>query len=261
MTELEKIETTSGQFQGSANEIESIIENYKQLHGIYVDSFERLEKDLDGLPARFSNKVTNAKKVFENVKGTVDERQLEISNQLYSQGLVLLVGAAESITKETFRTLLIKNIRKVSIKRNVTLPVDKVLKAETDEQLAKLILEVLEGEGNPAEKLNFQNMKQLQGIMKSYLGIELSDDLMTELHEYWQIRHVIIHNASIIDQQFIDNLKKAKVPTQRYAIGEKIKVTRADYDKCFTLLILLFETFDIEMDRLQLHYVERNGID
>lgn len=214
-----------------------------------------MERELDELPAQYSNKVTNAKKVFENVKGTVDESQLEISNQLYVQGLVLLVGAAESITKEMFRALLMKNIRKISIKRNIMLPIDKVLKADTDEQLAELILGVLEGEGNPAEKLNFQNMKQLQGIMKSYLDIELSDDLMIELHEYWQIRHVVIHNASIIDQQFVDNLKKAKIPAEKYVVSEKIEVTKTDYDKCFALLMLLFESFDSEIDKLGLVYL------
>ena len=258
MTDPDKVETTSGQFQGSAAEVESIIENYSQLHSIYVGSFERLAKELDGLPAQYNNKVANAKKIFENVRGSVDEKQLEISNQLYSQGLVLLVGAAESITKEAFRTLLIRNIRKVSIKRNVALPANKVLKAETNEQLAKLILEVLEGEGNPAEKLNFQNMKQLQGIMKGYLSIELGDELMAELHEYWQIRHIVIHNASIIDQQFIDNLNKAKIPTERYIIGSKITVAKADYDKCFALLVLLFETLDSEIDKLKLTYTQKN---
>ena len=256
MSKVEAAETVSGQFQASAAEVEAIFDSYRELHNIYANSFKTLESELEGLPAQYKQKVGNTKKVFENVRGTVDGRQLEISSQLYAQGLVLLVGIAEAITKEMFRNLLVRNIRKVTVKRNINLPIDKVLKAKTDEQLAELILEVLEGEGNPAEKLNFQNMKQLQGIMKGYLSINLGDELMTELHEYWQVRHVIIHNASIADQQFVDNLKKAEIPTEKYTVGEKTEVTKADYDKCFALLALLFEAFDSEIDRLKLNYTK-----
>ena len=254
MSKVEATETVSGQFQASAAEVEAIFDSYRELHSIYANSFKKLESELGGLPAQYKQKVGNTKKVFENVRGTVDGRQLEISSQLYGQGLVLLVGIAEAITKEMFRNLLVRNIRKVTIKRNINLPIDKVLKAITDEQLAGLVLEVLESEGNPAEKLNFQNMKQLQGVMKGYLDVNLGDELMSELHEYWQVRHVIIHNASIVDQQLIDNLKKARISTEKYVVGEKVEVVKADYDKCFALLALLFEAFDAEIERLKLSY-------
>ena len=250
----EQEETISSQFQASAAEIDTIFESYRELHNIYTASFVGLEKELDGLPVVYTQKVSNAKQAFSNVKVTVSGRQLEISNQLYAQGLVLLVGAAESITKEMFHNLLVCNIRKVTLKDNVSLPVNLVLKAKTDGELAELIFSMLADESNPTEKLNFQNMKQLQGIMKSYLKISLSDDLMAALHEYWQIRHTVIHNTSVIDKRFIDNLKKAKIPAEKYKTGEKVIVTKDDYDKCSALLILLFETFDQEVERLKLDY-------
>ncbi len=256
MTEdkINKAETVSGQFQASAAEIDTIFDSYRELHNIYATSFGRLEVELDGLPAPYKKKVENAKKVFKNVKSTVDGRQIEISDQLYAQGLVLLVGAAESITKEMFHNLLVRNIRKITLKDKLSLPVNEVLKAKTDEELAELVFGVLASEGNPTEKLNFQNMQQLQGIMKGYLKINLEHALMAELHEYWQVRHIVIHNASIIDQQFLDNLTKAKLSTERYVVGEKVKVTKEDYDKCSSLLILLFESFDAEIERLKLNY-------
>lgn len=246
--------TVSGQFQASAAEIDTIFESYRTLHIIYASSFSSLEKELDTLPTTYKQKIANAKKAFGNAKGTVDDKQVEISEQLYAQGLVLLVGAAESITKEMFHDLLVHNIRKVTLKDKLSLPVNEVLKATSDEDLAELVFGLLAGDGNPAEKLNFQNMQQLKGIMKGYLGIDLDDNLMTELHEYWQIRHLVIHNASIIDQQFLDNLTKAKIPTKRYVVGKKISVTKEYYDKCSSLLILLFEAFDAEIERLSLQY-------
>lgn len=246
--------TVSGQFQASAAEIDTIFESYRTLHSIYTYSFSNLEKELDPLPATYKQKIANAKKVFRNAKGTVDGKQAEISEQLYAQGLVLIVGAAESITKEMFHDLLVHNIRKVTLKDKFSLPVNEVLKATSDEELAELVFELLAGEGNPAEKLNFQNMQQLKGIMKGYIGIKLDDNLMTELHEYWQIRHLVIHSASVIDQQFLDNLTKAKIPTEKYTVGKKVSVTKEYYDKCSSLLILLFEAFDAEIERLGLQY-------
>ncbi len=252
---VSKAETVSGQFQASAAEIDTIFDSYRELHTIYAASFGQLEIGLNDLPVMYKKKVENAKKVFENVKSTVDGKQIEISDQLYAQGLVLLVGAAESITKEMFHNLLVCNIRKITLKDKLNLPVNDVLKAKTDKELAELVFGALANESNPAEKLNFQNMQQLKGIMSGYLKINLEDSLMVELHEYWQIRHIIIHNASIIDQQFLDNLTKAKIPIKKYVIGEKIKVMKEDYDKCSSLLILLFDAFDSEIDRLKLDYV------
>lgn len=251
---VEQKETISSQFQASAAEIDTIFESYRELHNIYAASFAGLEKELGGLPAQYKQKVSNAKQAFTNVKETVSGRQLKISDHLYAQGLVLLVGAAEAITKEMFHNLLVFNIRRATLKDNISLPVNLVLKAKTDKELAELIFDILAEEGNPTEKLNFQNMKQLQGIMKSYLKMNLPDVLMVELHKYWQIRHTIIHNASVVDQRFIDNLKKAKIPDTKYKVGEKITVTKGDYDKCSALLILLFEIFDQEIERLELNY-------
>lgn len=253
MSQTEK-EMVASLFLASAAEVDSIFESFRELHSIYSSSYTSLEQSLEKLPLQYENQVKNAHKAFDNTLTTVKSRQKRISNQLYAQGLTLLVGNAESLTKEIFQTLLKLNIRKVNIKKNIELPLSDVLKAKTDEQLASLVLQVLVSEGNPAEKLNFQNMQQLQGIMKSYLGFNIDDEIVIELHKFWQIRHVVIHNASIIDQKFIDNLSKARIPTTKYTIGAKVKVTKKDYDSCFSLLVLLFELFDAEIERLELKY-------
>lgn len=254
MTTSKNQETVSALFQESANDIDTIFTSFRELHTIYSSSFTNIEKNLDGLPDVYRKQIDNVHKAFKNTSGTVEKRQLKISNQLYTQALVLLVGNAESLTKEMFRTLLRSNVRKVTIKKKIDIPLSDVLKADTDEKLANLVLSILELDGNPAEKLNFQNMQQLQGIMNGYLGINIDDELIKSLHEYWQIRHIVIHNASIIDQKFIDNLKKANIPISRYPLGKNVIVTKKDYDNCFGLLVLLFEVFDNEIDRLKLAY-------
>lgn len=244
----------SALFQDSADEIDTIFTSFRELHELYSNSFANVEKNLDGLPDIYKKKIENVHKAFENTSGTVEKRQTQISNQLYMQAIVLVIGNAESLTREMFRTLLRSNVRKVKIKKNIDLSLSDVLKADTDDKLADLVLSTLESEGNPSEKLNFQNMKQLQGIMSGYLGINVNDELIRGLHEYWQIRHIIIHNAAIVDQKFLDNLKKAEISIKQYTLNKKVVITRTDYKNCFALLVLLFETFDNEIDRLKLAY-------
>lgn len=247
-------ELVSAIFQASASEIDTIFESYRQLHEIYSTSFANLEKALDELPNQYKGKVANAKKAFNNTLSTVEQRQIQISDQLYSQGLILLVGNAESLTREMFHALLRLNIRKLNLKKDISLPLSDVLRAETDDELGELVISILEADGNPTEKLNFQNMKQLQGIMSGYLGLNIDNELVKNLHEYWQIRHIVIHNGAIVDQKFIDNLVKAGVSTEKYQLGQIAKVTKKDYDTCFALLVLLFGNFDDEISRLNLKY-------
>lgn len=237
-------ETVASLFIESANEVDAIFTSFRTLHEIYSASFKNIQQPLAGLPNDYRKRVENAQKAFINATKTVESKQSDISNQLYSQGLVLLMGNAESIIREMFRTLLKLNIRKVNIKRTINLPLDKVLRAATDTELAELILEILESDSNPAEKLNFQNMNQLKSIMQSYLSFELDGTIVSDLHKYWQIRHIIIHNNGTIDKQYARNLKAVGVIIDSEQIGTKICVSKKEYDDCFAKLALLFQSFD-----------------
>jgi hypothetical protein len=254
MSKVTTGESVSAQFQASADEINTIFSSFRSLYDIYSASFNILSNSLEGLPVPFKEKVNNSAEAFKNASATVDSEQKEISNKLYAQGLVLLVGNAESLTREMFKTLLRKNIRKLQISRKIQLPLDDVLSADSDEKLGSLVIGILEGDKNPAEKLNFQNMRQLQGIMSNYLGIQVEEGIVQGLHLFWQIRHLVIHNASVISQQFLNNLKAAKISIDSYKLGELIIFTKQQYDECFGLLVLLFENLDNQIIDLDLKY-------
>ncbi|NCO10809.1 hypothetical protein GW930_02810 [Candidatus Saccharibacteria bacterium] len=249
-----QIQKVSETFQAAAQEIDTIFVSFRQLHDIFSSAYQNLEDSLDGLPHQYMQQLNNAKMAFNNTSSTVKNRQAKISNQLYAQGLVLLVGSAESIIREMFYDLLKSNIRKLNIKKDINVPLKDVLRISNDDELATFVLGLLESNGNPAEKLNFQNALQIQGNMRDYLGINLEGNLMRDIHEFLQLRHVIIHNSSVVDQRMIDNLNSAKLPTDRYIVGKKLEITKDDYNKCFGLLSVLFEAFDAEIERLKLQY-------
>lgn len=243
-------------FQEAAEEIDSIFSSFRDLHTHYQNSFTSLEKSLDGLPLQYKSRVDNAQKSFENMAKTVEAKQDDISEKLHAQALVILMGNAESITKELFRDLLRQNIRSVNFKDNVQVSLKSVLKANNDSDLADIVLQKLESENNPTEKLNFQNMQQVKGIFKSYLNISVDEAVTKNLHKYWQIRHTIIHNGSIVDQKFLDNVGKTDPEfAKRHTVGERVTVNKAMYDECFAKLTFMFQGLDDEIERLKLKYV------
>lgn len=256
--EIDKNISVDSIFQEAAGEIDSIFSSFRDLHEIYKTSFDTLEKSLDELPQVYRTKVNNAKKSFSNMAGTVENKQNNISNKLYAQALVILMGNAESITKELFRNLLRQNVRSVNFKENIQISLKSVLTVANDADLANVVLQKLESESNPADKLNFQNILQMKGIFKGYLNIELDNDVANSLNKYWQIRHSIIHNGSVFDQRCIDNINKTDPGfVKRHVVGEKVTVDKAMYDECFAKLTFMFQGLDDEIERLNLRYMDR----
>lgn len=243
-------------FDNSAAEVDAIFDNFRTLHDIYTKSFEQLELALNDLPHTYKNKVTNAKATFKNMSATVSKEQRNISGQLYAQAIVLLMGNAESILESAFRLLIIDNFRKIKLddSKITNFTLSEILNAKHDEDYGALLLAKLEANKNPNEKLSFQNMQQLEKIFQQNLGIVIPANLIVGLHEFWQIRHVVIHRQGVIDQQFIDNLKAADIDTKRYRPYQKLALTNADYTKCFSMLVLMFEKIDEEIARLGLKY-------
>jgi hypothetical protein len=231
-------------YKDVTNDIEEIFRSYRTLYEVYIAYFKAIDKT--GV-----RNASTAITVLENAKKSVDKSQRKISSKLYSQGLVLLIGSSESILREAFRALVTNNLEKVNIKDNVHfsfVEVKAIIEGRKD-VAGELLLNKLEDEKSPAEKLNFQNMKQLQGILKGYFDISLKDSYLTELHKYWQIRHVVIHNSSVADQKFIENLAAANIDTTDYKLGKKVKVYKADYDRCKKALGMLFSDVDSEINR------------
>jgi len=244
------------EFEASAEEVDSIFTNFRTLHEIYNGSIESLKQQLASLPVAYTSKIDNAKQGFEKMSGTVLERQQAMNSQLYSQAVVLLMGNAESILESSFKMLVIDNFRKIKLQDNraTNFSLQEVLAAKSDTDFGKLLFNKLESNKNPSEKLSFQNMQQLEKILKDNFNIRISSDYVVGLHEFWQLRHVIIHKQGYIDSKFISNLKAAGIDTKRYKTYRQVKLKQADYERCFSLLSLMFEEIDKEIDRLGLDY-------
>lgn len=250
--------TVKSIFESSAAEVDDIFTSFGELYNLYTESFAGLEEQLTKSIQRTDwQKLSNAKKAFKQIAQTVDKRQNKISAQLYTQGVVLLIGNSESILRSMFTTLVLDNFRKLKVdkSKSIHFTLQDVITAENDTQLGYLFLKKLEENGNPAERLNFQNMKQLQGILKGYFGIEIEDEYLIKPHKYTQVRHIVVHNQSFIDEQFLKNLKAANIDTSTYRLGEKIQINQDEYKECFAHLLVLFDQIDNEIEKLKLDHI------
>jgi hypothetical protein len=242
------------QYIDIGNRIDSLFRSYQQLHDVYSQSFSDIGQKLSKLPQSFSAEVGKARTLLESCKGTVDRKQGEISSQLYEQGLVLLVGSAESLLRESFRVLLKNNLDKVDKIKNVQFTFEEIrgITGSSDE-FPDLVLQKLEDEKNPSEKLNFQNVRQMAGIFKGYFGIDFDESVdFQNLHKYWQIRHLVIHNRGLVDQKFLHNLSAAKIDVSIYKIGDTVGLAKKDYDDCKRMLSALFENLDQKISKMKL---------
>ncbi len=256
MTKKSIAVTVKSEFEASTADIDAIFTSFRNLHSIYTDSFRRLRDGLTDLPIGYKKQVKNANTVFDNMARSVEEKQKEISSLLYSQATVLLVGNAESVMRSMFDTLVIKNFRKLKVKKgsSISFSLDEILIASSDSELGELLIEKLEGDKNPRERLNFQNMKQVQGILKGYFDIKIEDEYVSGIHEYWQLRHIIVHNQSFPDSNFFSNLKAAGIDDSKYDQDDYVKLSKSDYEKCFEMLLLFFDNIDNEILRNKLVY-------
>ena len=239
------------QFEAVSSDVDDLFSSFETLQEVFKSGINNIEKSASSLPYTVNSSVDNFMQVLNGTDKSVALEQKKISAKLYNQGLVLLYGSSESLLREMFRSLVRNNLDKVKIKDNVVFTfteIEQTLGNEAEVKFEDLVLGKLEDEKSPAEKLNFQNMQQMAGILKGYFNLLVEDKgLIKKLHLYWQNRHLIIHNSGVIDKKFIDNLKVAGISTKNYNIGERIKIDKDTYEDCKNALFKLFDTMDAQI--------------
>lgn len=199
----------------------------------------------------------NTIKALENAKNSVDYEQQKISSQLYSQGFILLTGAAEALLKDIFICLLKENFTQISTSAGVNFSAKELQeilatkrnKKQTLEELSSalgdLTVKKLYSSKNPVEKINFQNVNTTKEILNRHFGIKLADSVyLNAIHKYWQMRHALIHNNGIIDERYVSNTKKVKLHEKSEQVGSTIEVTKSSFDDATQNFLKLFKELD-----------------
>ena len=227
------------------------------LKGIYVNSLESLIKQCD----IYANKhlLLNAKQALENVSSeSIELSEKRNWEKLYAIAIALVASNAEQLLKLLFNNLVAANLNTVRSINNVTFTFQEVKNSTSsigtgsNIGLKDLVLGKIYGEGNPQEKLNFQNIESILDIYSRYFGvlIKLSEEQKKIIFKYFQYRHIILHNGGEIDKVFHDRMKN--VLGEEYTVGQKLSVSKEDYEMSKQIFLTLFKQIEVEIDKTQL---------
>jgi len=135
--------------------------------------------------------------MFEKMQG---EKLAEAGLALYfvytEQALVSAVSASEVYFKDTLAYAIQNNKRLLNHYAGKEIKVKRILEIDMDlsENLGMLIV----------EKMNFQNLDNVQNEYKKLFGFEpFTNEELNELKKIFAIRHVIVHKSGIVDHLFI----------------------------------------------------------
>jgi hypothetical protein len=135
--------------------------------------------------------------MFEKMQG---EKLAEAGLALYyvytEQALVSAVSASEVYFKDTLAYAIQNNKRLLNHYAYKEIKVKRILEIDMDlsENIGMLIV----------EKMNFQNLDNVQNEYKKLFGFEpLDNEELNELKKIFAIRHAIVHKSGIVDHLFI----------------------------------------------------------
>jgi hypothetical protein len=239
-------------FLEATSDIDQIFSVSQRMKDFFVSSLQNAAKE-PGLQRSNVQVLNNASATLQTIgEGSIKEAEKDILSLLYRQGLISVVSA-EQILKASFNGLLRANLEKIKKfeKINIDFQELKDIEFKTDREFwVRKLIEELYGGKNPQEKLNFQNIKAIEDLLLSYFNISLAkvegyDKVAKQAHYFYQLRHILVHNAGYIDQRFIDNLKTAEIKMPGVEVGEKLDIRSKNYEgskKCFFNLFVILES-------------------
>jgi hypothetical protein len=94
----------------------------------------------------------------------------------------------------------------------------------------------------PPSSTTFQRLDDANALFKKHLGVDLEaaagPDIWQAMHQAAAIRHVLTHNAGVIDEKF-----RGRMPSWHQALGQRLNITEPD-----TLGVLdALETFAVRV--------------
>jgi len=208
--------------------------------------------------------ITRAREALENIRETsISRAESEVLSSLYRFAIISVVAVAEQLLKSVFNGLLLKNLETINKpdRLSIELQTLKDKHFSTDRQFwVTQILDELYGTKNAQEKLNFQNIKAIQSLFNEYFGLNIADAngysaIEKKVHLYYQIRHILVHNAGYVDERFLHNLEVANIPISDYSVGALVAVGRSQYEDCKQSFSSLFYIIEALAERMSLEIV------
>lgn len=218
----------------------SLIDSYNIVSDMVSRQLESIKLELIKLNTGggVSGKIKNAITIIQNTISSPIIKDKE--NIILEQIIVLNVGILESYINDIFR--IVGNLASEkfffadgeNIIFNSNMLKDKV-------SFGDIILQSIKSGKGKERGQNFQDIQSIRESVKRYLHIEFEKNYpFDNLILTTAFRHIIIHNSSIVDAGFINQIRNTKYK-DKYKIGDNISIDRQFIDDSQKSIRLLAE--------------------
>jgi len=178
-------------------------------------------------------KIETTIQALENIgESSVDmkEKLATINNQ----SLVLLVSNFERFLSE-YTILLVEEYSYLIKWPEKKFSIDLGAFQHGTPTLGEVVLRSLR------EKYNFQDLKSILDFTKDIFGINISleDSVKDNIIFFHALRHILIHNLGIVDNQFLKQIRniRQKSPETSFTKDEKIDVSEKSYHEAESIFV------------------------
>lgn len=195
---------------------------------IYQTSLEEIKTEIEN-SGRFGGLLTKVVHKINNISNI--EKLPEIKTKyavLREQSIVLIIGSFEVFISDVFRIIAEKDPDYFSWKdKNEKISIDPGV-FSAGFTLGDAMLSHLKN-----KKYSFQDLKSILRAIDNYIGVDLSfaetDSIRQRIVLGTSYRHIIVHNASKVDKQFMSQVRD--LPGVDFVEGQKIELDQSDIEK------------------------------
>ncbi|MFA6190703.1 MAG: hypothetical protein WC711_04325 [Candidatus Staskawiczbacteria bacterium] len=243
MEDFKKIESN---FEDNIAKITLLQESPFIIGKLAMELLGSLESEAGQVPACLDVKKKLSRTIKEIDKLKEHSEIKEQFSIIYNQSLVLLISHFESLMTDLF-VCIIDNypfLLKWPEKKKISIDVD-ILRYSSP-TVGALVCKSFKGE------INFQDLQSTIKFLNEFLCLEISleETIKGKIILFQALRHIIIHNNAIVDEQFLRQIRDNK-SRRGYSSEQKVLISLEQFDEAKKI----FLDFKKEiMNSLQLHY-------
>ena len=222
---MEKINNALETFKNNLKQIDQLSEIGSDAGDILLEMLNNLKKENEKMSAfiPYKQKLDVVINQIKNIKN--HDLLIEKYRIIYNQSVVLVVATFESFMNDLVKNIIDNYPDIINWPEKKQISFDPNILKYSSPTIGSLIVG-----SSLREKYNFQDLQSTISFLKEYLGFDLSieEELKEKIIKYQALRNVIIHNAAIIDDKFLKQIRDIEIK-EIYKINNPVKLKEADY--------------------------------
>ncbi len=224
-------------FESSISEIEKMRSIGNDIVDFSIVSLKNLVSESEKQKCfGMSRKIQNTISALENIEKSNSDLNKKLTI-ISNQSLILLISNFERFLSD-FSIILIENYSYLINWPDKKFSIDLGTFQYGSPTLGELVLKSLR------DKYSFQDLKSIINFADEFLEVKIGikNDAKDKIILYHAMRHVLIHNLGVIDDQFLKQVRNIdffELSSVWYSKGDKIEITEENYIEARDLFVKL----------------------